>query len=281
MVGGRGDTGDSVGLKSFTVTGLVKEVKVDGKTVVIKHDEIPGYMASMTMPFEFRPGNLVSRVSPGDQIRFRLRVSSTDGWVDEVEVVGRSQVSLTNSPVAGGRIVRDVDPLKAGDLMPDYQFTNEFGRRFQFSDFRGRVVAFTFIFTRCPFPNFCPRISENFRQAYGKISSAQSRLTNYHFLSISFDPAYDSPAVLMRYAQKYSYDSNHWSFATGALVDIDAITEQFGLYFSREAGNVNFNHNLRTVVLNREGRIESVLIGNEWKPEDLQDAMEKSAMLPK
>lgn len=265
--------------KSYTVTGVVREIKIDGKTAIIRHDEIPGYMAAMTMPFEFRPPALTAQLSPGDSVRFRLQVTEDDGWVDEIEVLAHSQVSQAAPTTNSVRVVRDVDPLKVGDLMPNYAFTNEFGRRIQLSDYKGQALAFTFIFTRCPFPTFCPRMSENFNAAYRKLGATAGSPTNFHFLSISFDPVYDTPTVLRQYAQRYSYDSNKWSFASGALIDIDAITEQFGLYFSRESGTINFNHNLRTVVVDAGGRINSVLIGNEWKPEELADAVIRAAQV--
>lgn len=263
--------------KTYEVTGVVRELKVDGKTVVIKHDEIPGYMQAMTMPFEVRDAALLKGLEAGDGVKFRLRVTDDDGWIDRMEVTSKGGRINAVAPEPGFRRVRDVEPLKVGDLMPDYPLTNEFGQAFKLSDYRGQVLAFTFIFTRCPFPTFCPRMSEHFNQAYQKLRSTEGGPTNYHFLSISFDPAYDTPAVLRQYAQRYAYDSNRWSFATGALIEVDAITEQFGLYFSRESGTINFNHNLRTVIVDPAGKIRQVLIGNEWKPDELAQAIAEAA----
>jgi len=263
--------------KAYSVTGIVREVKVDGKTVVIKHDEIPGYMQAMTMPFEVRNPELLKDVTSGDRLKFQLRVTEDDGWIDELEVISRENQVNAVAPEPGFRRVRDVEPLKVGDLMPDYPFTNELGKSFRLSDFRGKTLAFTFIFTRCPFPVFCPRMSEHFHQTYQQLRAQPDLLASTHFLSITFDTAYDTPQVLQTYARRYNYEPKHWSFATGALIDIDAITEQFGLAFSREGGTINFNHNLRTVVVNPAGRIQHVLIGNEWKPDELAEWIKKAA----
>jgi len=143
------------------------------------------------------------------------------------------------------------------------------------ADFQGQALAFTFIFTRCPFPNFCPRMSSNFADAYKQLSSAPDAPKNWRLLSISFDPEHDRPEVLKSYAKKYQYETNHWSFATGALIDIDAITEQFGLMFPREGAG--FNHNLRTVVVDAQGKVQKVFIGNEWKVADLVAEIVKAA----
>jgi hypothetical protein len=142
-------------------------------------------------------------------------VNPDEGWIENVIRVGRPKIDTLPS-VEAFRRVRDVDPLKVGDLMPDYRFTNELGRAVNLKDFKGKALALTFIFTRCPFPEFCPRMSNNFAEAYKRLMTTPNAPTNWHLLSISFDPANDTPAVLKAYAGRYNYDSNHWSFLTGA-----------------------------------------------------------------
>jgi protein SCO1 len=253
-------------MRVFFVKGVVQELKADGKTVVIKHEEIPNYMAAMTMPFEVKDTNELTGLNAGDEISFRLLVTEKEGWVDEVNKLG---VTNTDEPSRRDplRRVRFVEPLNLGDAMPDYPFTNELGRAIHLADFKGQALGISFIYTRCPFPNFCPRMSSNFADAYKRLNTLAGAPKNWHLLSISFDPEFDTPAVLRNYAKKYEHDTNHWSFATGALIDIDAITEQFGLIFPREG--IGFNHNLRTVVVDAQG--------NEWKVEDFVEEIEKAA----
>jgi len=259
----------------FSVTGLVKELKPEGRMVVIQHDEIPNYMSAMTMPFEVRDTNELAGLNPGDQVTFRMLVTEKDGWIDRLRKLGSTNIAAPPPPNDPFRRVRFVEPLNVGDPLPDYAFTNELGQVIHLADFKGQALAFTFIFTRCPFPNFCPRMSSNFADAYKKLSSMPDAPKNWRLLSISFDPEYDRPELLKNYAKRYDYHPNHWSFATGALIDIDAITEQFGLMFPREGAG--FNHNLRTVVVDAQGKVQRVFTGNEWKVEELVAEIIKAA----
>ena len=258
----------------FSVKGVVRELQPDGRTVVIKHEEIPNYMPAMAMPFEVKNTNELSGLRPGDEISFRLFVTEKEGWIDQIAKLGSTNVA---GPPPGEtfRRVRTVDPLNVGDPMPDYPFTNELGQAIHLGEFKGQALGLTFIFTRCPFPNFCPRMSGNFADAYKKLSAMPDAAGNWRLLSISFDPDHDTPAVLKNYAKRYDYDTNHWSFATGALIDIDAITEQFGLVFPREGAG--FNHNLRTAVVDAQGRVQKVFTGNEWKVAEFVEEMVKAA----
>jgi protein SCO1/2 len=277
-------TGDTAGQQSaagaphsgtqvFSVKGVVKELKPDGKTIVIEHEEIPNYMQAMTMPFEVRDRNELAGLKAGDPVSFRMLVTEKDGWIDQLTKLGPTNLALPPSdPV---RRVRFVEPLNVGDPLPDYAFTNELGQVIHLADFKGQALALTFIFTRCPFPNFCPRMSGNFADAYKRLSVAPDAPKNWRLLSISFDPEHDRPEVLKSYAKRYAYETNHWSFVTGALIDIDAITEQFGLMFPREGAG--FNHNLRTVVVDAQGKVQKVFVGNEWKVEDLAAEIVKAA----
>jgi protein SCO1/2 len=265
--------------RTFSVKGVLKEIKPDGKTAVIQHEEIPNYMPAMTMPLEVRNPNELAGLQAGDRISFRMVVTETDGWIDQVKKEGTNNV-YQPPVVESFRAVRNVEPLNVGDAMPDYPFVNEEGEAIRLSQYKGQALAFSFIFTRCPFPLFCPKMNENFAEAYKKLTTTQGAPTNWHLLSISFDPAFDTPAVLKNYARRYKYDPKHWNFVTGQIIDIDAITEQFGLYFAREGGGANFNHNLRTVVVDAAGRVQKIFIGNEWKPDELYEEMVKAARVP-
>ncbi|MCI0744581.1 MAG: SCO family protein, partial [Verrucomicrobia subdivision 3 bacterium] len=216
-------------------------------------------------------------LQPGDNVTFRMIVTDEDGWIDRIKRLG------TTSPVANPpdsfRRVREVDPLKVGDVMPDYRFTNHLGQAVSLSDFKGQAVALTFIFTRCPFPTFCPKMTQNFEAAQNKLKSASDSPTNWHLISITIDPAFDTPAVLKNYATQYHSDPARWSFVTGELIDITAIAEQFGLLFYRPDPNqpAGINHNLRTVVLTASGKVHKIMTENQWTPDDLVAAMVEAA----
>lgn len=263
----------------FQVKGVVKELKPDGKTVVIKHEEVPNYMPGMTMPFEVKSTNELRGLQPGDAVTFRMTVSDTDAWIDHITKSTIPKPAEQPSR-ATFRQVREVDSLKVGDLLPEYHFTNELGQAVSTSQFKGQALAFTFFFTRCPYPTFCPFLSINFAAAQKKLLTLPQSPTNWHFLSISFDTDFDSPAVLKAYAKRYDYNPAHWSFVTGEWIDITAIAEQVGEYFGHdESGGVT--HNLRTVIVDAQGRVQKILPNNKWTSDELVAEIVKAAAVKK
>lgn len=264
-------------LKVYSTRGVIQEIEPDLQTVRIKHEEIPGYMAAMTMPFSVKRTNDLVGFKPGDVVTFEMVVTSEAGWIRRLVHQGETTVDALPSAREGFRRVREVEPLAVGDAMPDYSFTNELGRRINFASYRGRALALTFIFTRCPFPDFCPRVTRNFGETIKELGERSGGKTNFHFFSITFDPEYDTPERLKKHALMQRYPSKRWSFLTGAQIDIDAITEQFGLGFAYRAGT--FDHTLRTVVIDANGVIRQIYIGNTWKSEELAAAMIKASQL--
>jgi protein SCO1 len=272
----------STNVQFYLVRGEVKKVDVEGKTATIKHEEIPKFMPAMTMPFKAKEAKELEGLAPGDVIWFRLWISPDESWIDKVRKEPKVE---TNSPQASAppereavRVVRDVEPLKIGDPMPDYTFTNELGKTIHLSEFKGQALAFTFIFTRCPLPEFCPRMTGNFAEVSKKLSAMPDAPANWHLLSISFDPHFDTPEVLRSYAQAFQYDPTRWNFATGAMSDIDAITDQLNLTIVKR-GN-EWDHKVRTVVVDANGRVQQIIYGNEWKPDALVQEIVKAASPP-
>jgi len=260
----------------YSVTGLVQEIKGEGLVAIIHHDPIPGYMEAMTMPFTANTTNVFAGLNKDEQITFELHVTEDDSYVENVSKTGKIiRDGLANR--RDFRLVRDVEPLSVGDLMPNYGFTNQFGKGVELNDYRGKVVAMTFIFTRCPLPDFCPRMTGHFSRIQEQLKKDPVLEKDWHLLTLSFDPDFDTPASLRLYGERNGYDPEKWTLMTGALVDIDAITEQFGMIFFRDAGTINFNHNLRTVVLDPDGRIRTILIGDAWETKELMDAMKEAS----
>ena len=138
----------------------------------------------------------------------------------------------------------------------DFPFTNELGERVTLGDFHGQALAITFFYTRCPIPEYCPRLSRNFQQAALKLSAMPSAPTNWHFLSVSFDTEFDTPAMLKAYAQGYQYDAKHWSFLTGPSEQIRELARLSDVTFSKDNGAIN--HNFRTLVIDASGRLQTV-----------------------
>ena len=149
--------------KTYQVKGVVIDVVPENKEIKIRHEEVPGFMPAMTMPFDVKDVRLLEGIKPGDQVTFRLNVTETDGWIDQIQKLSEATPSRTASnsaPAASTfRLVRDVQPLNVGDPLPAYPFTNQFGQAFKTSGFKGSALAITFLFTRCPFPTFCPAMA--------------------------------------------------------------------------------------------------------------------------
>jgi protein SCO1/2 len=231
----------------FQVRGVVIQVQPGGKELEIRHEAIPDYMPAMTMPFEVRDTNETRGLVAGDSVSFRLHVTDVDGWIDQVRKTGSTP---TNSPAtAGFRAVRDVEPLQVGDVLPEFRFTNQLGQTISTSQFKGQALGINFLFTRCPFPTFCPRLANNFADVQRKLTQIEQGPTNWHLLTITFDPAFDTPAVLKTYAQGYGYDPARWTFATGDLEDITALADHFGQTFWQDES---------------KGRVGRIFSGNDW-----------------
>jgi len=258
----------------YQVKGVIKELIPEQKRARITHEKIPGYMEAMTMLFDVKDARDLEDLRTNDVVEFRMVVTDDDGWIENVKRVGTVGVVGTSlkDEVRAARVVAE---LKVGDVMPDYTLTNELGRAFQLTSFRGGALGFTFIFTRCPFPTFCPRISGNFAAAERQLLALPNAPTNWHLLSITFDTEYDTPAVLKPYATQYRKDAARWTFATGDMVEITAFGDHFGQMFWRDGAG--FNHNSRTVVLDPLGRVFKVFDGNEWKVADFVAAMVEAA----
>jgi protein SCO1/2 len=270
-------TATNATVQTFSVKGTVRELKPDGRSVRIQHEAIPDYMPAMTMPFDVKEPALLKNINVGDAITFRLNVTDDDSWIDQIQRTS----AATNQPAPERptvRIVREVEPLSVGDVIPDYPLTNELGQAFSIHDFKGKALALTFIFTRCPMPEFCPLLSKRFQEAHAKLKAAPDAPTNWHFLSISFDPHYDSPAILRSYANRYGYDPKTWNFATGDMVEIDALTEQFGVEVFKQGES--WDHKLRTVVIDTQSRVQKIYPYNQWTVDELVAEMISAAKVP-
>jgi protein SCO1 len=235
--------------RALAAKGVIKEIQPDAKTVVIQHEAISNYMDAMTMPFKVKVQTVLAGFRRGDEITFQLHVTETESWVDQIVKIG--MVSLEeNEKTAGTPTTRPINPLL------DYKFTNELGQAVSLNDFRRQALAITFFYTRCPLPDFCPRLSKNFQEASQKLKAMTNAPVNWHFLSISFDTEFDSPAMLKAYGESYQYDPAHWSFLTGPPDKIAELARGCGA--SYELDNGTFNHNFRTLIVDPASHLQMV-----------------------
>jgi protein SCO1 len=247
---------DSNGTKvrTYLAQGVVRELDADGKTVVIAHEAIPHYMEAMTMPFKVRAPEELSGLRSGDKVRFSLKVTDTESWIELISKTGDAAAE-NNKSSASAPAVASQKPKSRHPLL-DYPFTNELGQAVRLSDFRGQALAITFFFTRCPIPDYCPRLSRNFEEASQKLNALADAPTNWHFLSVSFDTDSDTPAVLKAYGERYHYDPKHWSFLTGPREQISELASLSDVKFELQNGFIN--HNFRTLIIDAIGRLQMV-----------------------
>ena len=257
---------------TFAVRGVIQQIPEGARRVSIKHEKIPGYMAAMTMDFTLKNTNALAGLKTGDEITFTLVVAGDDDWIENLQRTGRTeQVIPRANPNAG-------QELSVGDTLPDYEFTSETGKVVKFSDFRGRAVAFTFFFTSCPLPEYCPRMNKNLAEARQLLLADKAGPTNWQFLSISFDYMVDEPKILANYAGIYrGTNADRWLFAVASSSTLAGLAPKVDLNFWRENGTIT--HNLRTVVVDGAGKITRQFDGNEWTAQQLAEAIRAAAEL--
>jgi len=256
----------------FSVRGYVESIENDGSRLLIDHEEMPGYMPAMVMPFTLEDPSESNTLVPGDQIRFTYVVTPTRSWIQDLAPTGhRRKTQPSHVPDA------TVDaPLETGDSMPDYAFIDEERRSVRLSDYKGKVVALTFVFTRCPVPEYCPTMMRNFGNADALLKETPP-VGPWKLVTISFDPEFDTPEVMKRYGKAFDYDPANWDLLTSdTLEPIRGIAKQVGLKFGEKDGSII--HNLRTVVLDTDGAIVKIFNDETWSPKDLAKVMRSAAL---
>ena len=233
----------------FPASGVVLAVNPDKGEIVIRHEAVSNYMAAMTMPFQVKSAGALAGLQAGDEVSFQLHVAETESWVDQIVRTGTAPLpppaAPANPPAAG-----------SAESLLDYKFTNELGQAVSLNGFRGQALAITFFYTRCPLPDYCPRLSKNFQEAQQKLCALTNAPANWHLLSVSLDPEFDTPAMLKAYGESYRYDPAHWSFLTGPPDKIGRLARQSGVAYESD-GNTIY-HNFRTLIVDASGHLQTM-----------------------
>lgn len=248
-------------------TGLVLKIDTAAATVTVSHDPIPGFMDAMVMPFTAARPQELEDVRPGDRIGFRINVRDDRTRIDRVRI-------LSAAPVDGGMMLSPARPtlVPIGAPLPDFTLIDQHGQSVSLHALRGKVIAAGFIYTRCPLPDYCPRVISN-------LSSLRERFENrlgrdLVLLTITFDPRYDTPEQLKAYAEGYGADVPGWHFLTGNAAEIARVCAMFGVEYFPDEGLIS--HTLQTVVIDRDGRLAATAEGKEFTPRQLGDLVELS-----
>jgi protein SCO1/2 len=259
--------------RSYRLQGQVLSVDPSGKKAHIKHEEIQGLMPAMTMPYEVRDAKLLDGLAPGDLINATLIIESNAAYLSAVTRVGSAPLEAPPAETATMAASSGFELLKPGEEAPDAGFVDQDGRPRDFKSFRGQPVVVTFMYTKCPMPTFCPFLDRNFAAVQKALESDPSRAAlkgRVRLASISFDPLSDTPAVLKQHAAKLDADPRVWTFLTGDRDEIDRFARRFGVIIARSPTEpLDITHNLRTSIVDADGKLVTTYTGNEWTPEQL------------
>jgi protein SCO1/2 len=250
--------------KRYNAEGLVLRVEREKQTVVISHREIRGYMPAMAMPFRVQNAAQLEGLVPGSRVDFQLEVGGRGAVVRNL----RRRVPTTEGVAEdnGGklRLPPTPDKLSIGAVVPDFSLIDQLSRPVRLSGFRGNVVALNFIYTRCPLPDVCPRLSAGFARLQKRFPGRDPVL-----LSVTLDPQYDTPAVLAPYANAWRADPARWHFLTGDLAEVQRIAGRAGIIYWPEEGLLT--HTSETAVIARDGKLVALIEGSGYSAEQLGD----------
>jgi protein SCO1 len=272
------------GAEDSAITTSYKVYKLRGKVIAnqpatgeitVKHEAIPGFMDAMTMPYRLKDPSILSELHPGDIITADLLVSQgADASVllDHIVVVGEGK------PDYRPAVIYHV-PAK-GDSVPDFKLRNEDGRIIHLNQFRGKNLLITFIYTRCPLPNFCPLVTHNFAVIHQQLSADPVTKDKTHLICVSFDPEHDTPERLKAYGEEYiGSDAKtafaHWDFAVPEKPVLTEMAKYFDVGMS-DAADGTITHTLSTTLIGRDGKVLKFYPGNEWTPQQVVTDVKQS-----
>jgi protein SCO1/2 len=259
------------GERRFELQGQILAVRAETGEVQIRHGDIKGFMPAMTMTFAVKDRSLVADKAPGDLVTATLVLAGDTAWLSAIARTGAAplpaDVDTPRIPPAAG-----VTLLQPGSPVPDAALTDQEDRPLVLSAWRGSAVAITFIYTRCPLPQYCPLLDRRFADVQALVQADAGLRGRVRLLSVSFDPATDRPAVLRAHAAKVGADPAVWRFASAPPEVVDRLAATFGINVIREK-DATITHNLRTTVIDGRGRVARVFDHNEWSAAEMVDAL--------
>jgi len=255
-------------IKTYKLRGKVLSTNEKTGEATLQHDAIPEFMEAMTMPYKLKDPSVLSELHPGDLITADIEVSddaNMDTVLDHIVVIGQGKPDY--KPTAVYHVPT------AGDDVPDFALTNENGRRVHLEEFRGKAVLITFIYTSCPLPDFCPRVTHNFAELEKELAKQPKLYEKTHLLSASFDPERDTPATLKRYGEGYigagaAKAFRHWDFAVADKKTLPEMAHFFDIGLSSEKDGT-ITHTLSTTLIGPDGKVAAFYPGNGWTAKDV------------
>ena len=252
--------------KRFDFKGKVVSVDKRKKQITVAHEDIKDYMPAMTMPFPLKDEWAFDVLVPGSTVAATLVVDSDSFWLEGIIISTGG-----NDIISTGKTELPPD-TRIGQEVPDFVLVNQDGKRISTHQYRGRALLLTFIYTRCPLPEYCTLMSNNFAELNKQFKSNSDLQNRTHLLSITIDPAYDTPKVLRSYGAAHTGEYakekfDQWEFGTGSTEQIKSIAEFFGLTYFEERQQIT--HSLRTAIVAPDGKVFKIYVGNDWNPSDV------------
>ncbi len=261
--------------KRYPLHGEIIAVEAERKVLIVKHEEVPGYMPAMTMEFLVSAGD-IANAKPGQRIRgemipsdtgdFRLEKIWPDDRTADATVAAGANALRQDTLIRGRGVYREV-----GEQLPDFALYDQTGRVVQSARFHGKQIMLNFIFTRCPVATMCPAATMKMMEA--QRLAAEAKVPNLELVSITLDPAYDTPGVLKDYADARGIDTANFSFLTGPETAIKDLLAQFGVI--AEFKGELLTHTLTTLLINEKGQISHRADGSVWEPKDFVAKMKR------
>ena len=238
----------------------IGETRSDGRRELsVKHEDIPGFMPAMSMAYFVKTPAMLDGLQPGDLFSATLVVNGADIHLEAVKKTGHADLPSDSRPV------RVMELMEPGDEVPDDELVDQEGRTRKLSDWRGKFLAVTFVYTRCPLPDFCPLMDRRFADVQRAIAGDARLRDRAHLVSVSVDPAHDTPEVIRTHAARRGADPATWSYLTGTRASIDRVTSRFGVSTIDEQDAArSITHNLRTAIVDPQGRLVKIYSGSEW-----------------
>ena len=262
--------------RTYPLRGQILSIgpaRPDGRRELsVKHEDIPGFMPAMSMAYWVKTPAMLDGLVPGDLFTATLVLNGTDMHVTAVTKTGHAPLPPDSRPV------RVMEVMAPGEEVPtEVEMQDQEGQTRRLSDWRGRALAVTFVYTRCPLPDFCPLMDRRFADLQRAIAADPALRDRAHLVSISFDPAHDTPEVIRRHAAARGADPKTWSYLTGSQAAIDRVTSRFGVSTIDEKDTAqSITHNLRTAIVDPKGRLVKVYSGNEWTVDAVLDDLRRA-----
>jgi len=261
--------------KTYPLQGEVRGKDLATNEVTVNHGDIPGFMPAMTMPYKVKNTAMLQELQPGDRIAAEVVVSQdgNDYWLENIRITdesGRGKVQPA-----------ELHMLMPGEKVPDVPLVNQDGQTIHLKDFSGKAVLVTFIYTRCPVPTFCPRLSSQFARIHNELKTTPNDYSKTHLLTISFDPKYDTPAVLRKYGLAYlegdASGFSQWDFASTKEADMRRLAQAFGLDYQEQDNQIS--HTMNIALIAPDGRLVKSW-STEWTADELLKALRQAAHRP-